>query len=149
VDHGAIERATERLRQAAEGRASAADVDASLERARVQVEALAQTAGELQGALPDAVGAAVREGLRAEALPVARQLGEVRGITNQLLRRLERIEHDIGAERNARVDDLALLIELVVASWRGVDERLARVEELLGADERPESESLDAQQRAA
>jgi hypothetical protein len=149
MDHGAIERATERLRQAAEGRASAADVEASLERARIQIEALAQTTGELQGALPDAVGAAVREGVRTEALPVARQLGEVRGISNQLLRRLERIEHDLGAERNARVDDLALLVELVVASWRGVDERLARVEELLGADERPESAPVSGQQRAA
>jgi hypothetical protein len=149
MDHGAIERATDRLRQAAEGRVSAGDVEASLERARLQIEALAQTAGELQGALPDAVGAAVREGVRVEALPVARQLGEVRGISNQLLRRLERIEHDLAAERNARVDDLALLVDLIVASWRGVDDRIARIEELLGEDERTALPLDGHEQRAA
>jgi hypothetical protein len=132
----AIERATVRLREAAEGRTSASDVEAVLERARVQIEALAQTADELQGALPDAVGNAVREGVRSEALPVARQIAEVRGLSSQLVRRLERIEGAITAERNERVDDLALLVDLVVTGWRSIDERLAHVEEMLGFDER-------------
>ncbi len=52
------------------------------------------------------------------------------------IRQLERIEESIGAERSARVDDLAVLVELISAGWRSVDERLARIEELLGGDER-------------
>ena len=43
----AIERANERLRQAAEGRAEPAVVEAALERARHQVESLAETAAQL------------------------------------------------------------------------------------------------------
>ena len=137
MDTAAIERATERLRQAAEGRVSKTEIEAVLEHARLQVEALAQTADELQGALPDAVGNAVREGIRTEALPVARQIGEVRGLSNQLVRRLARIEREVTAERNERVDDLALIVDLVVTGWRSIDERLARIEEMLGYDERP------------
>jgi hypothetical protein len=131
VDGEAIRRATERLTQAAEGRVAPAELEAALERAKMQIEALAQTADELQVALPDSVGAAVREGIRSEAQPVARQLAEVRGLQNQLIRRLERIEGDLLAERYARVDDLALLIELIASSWRAVDDRLARIEDTL------------------
>ncbi|HET8607821.1 MAG TPA: hypothetical protein VFL66_12445 [Gaiellaceae bacterium] len=129
MDESAIEKAKERIEAAAEGRVDPAAVEAALERARIQIEALAQTADELQGALPESVGAAVREGVREEALPVARQLAEVRGLMNQVIRRLERLEGDALAERHARVDDLAVLVELVVSGWQGVDERLARLEE--------------------
>ena len=48
---------------------------------------------------------------------------------NQLIRRLERVEGDLLAERHARVDDLALLVDLVSSGWRGVEQRLARIEE--------------------
>jgi len=51
------------------------------------------------------------------------------------VRRLERLETDLLAERHARVDDLALLIDLITSGWRGVDERLARLERTLAADE--------------
>jgi hypothetical protein len=61
-------------------------------------------------------------------MPVARSLAEVRGLTAQLLRRLERIETDLLAERHARIDDLALLVELISSGWQGVDARLARIE---------------------
>lgn len=131
MDDDAIERAKERLAQAAEGRVQPADVEAALERAREQVEALAQAAAELEGALPERVGQAVREGVRAEALPVARQMAEVRGLLNQVIRRLERVEGDLLAERHARVDDLALLVELVTSGWKSVDTRLARLENAL------------------
>ena len=50
-----------------------------------------------------------------------RHLAEVRGLMNQLIRRLERVEGDLLAERHARVDDLALLVDLVASGWRGVD----------------------------
>lgn len=135
VNPAAIERANERLRQAAESRAQRAAVDAALERARAQVEALAETAATLEATLPDRVGDAVREGMREQVLPVARHLAEVRGLSAQLVRRLECLETDNVAERHARVDDLALLIDLITSGWKGVDERLARLERRLGADD--------------
>jgi hypothetical protein len=114
-----------------------ADVAAALERARFQVEALAQTADELQNVLPDAVGKALRDGLRDEAAPIARRLAEVKGLVNGQTRRLEHLQTELLAERHARVDDLVLLVDLVTAGWRGINERLDRVETALapqGAD---------------
>ena len=70
----------------------------------------------------------MRDGLRTEVLPVARHIAEIRGLLNQAIRRLERLEGDLLAERHARVDDLALLVDLVSSGWRGVDARLERLE---------------------
>ena len=129
MDLDALERARERLSEAAEGKAQPADVEAALDRARAQVEALAATAAELESSLPERVGEAVREGIRVEARPVSRQLAEVRGLANQTIRRLERLETELLAERNSRVDDLALLVDLIESGWRAVDERMRRIEE--------------------
>src|SRR5215211_42859 len=104
------------------------DISAALARARFQVEALAQTADELQNVLPDAVGTALRDGLREEAAPIARRLAEVKGLVNGTARRIERLETDLLAERHARVDDLALLVDLVTGGWRSINERLDRIE---------------------
>jgi hypothetical protein len=66
---------------------------------------------------------------------VARNLAEIRGLLNQAIKRLERLEGDLLAERHARIDDLALLVDLVSSGWKGVDERLARLEhDPAGAD---------------
>jgi hypothetical protein len=134
VDYSAVERARQRLEAAAAGRTEPAAVDAALERARGQIEALAATAAELETTLPARVGDAVQDGLREQVLPVARNLAEIRGLMNQVLRRLERVEGDLLAERHARVDDLALLVDLVGTGWRGVERRLARLEEGLQRD---------------
>lgn len=128
MDSRVIERAMGRLASAAGERADAASVEAALERARAQVESLAQAAAELESVLPARVGEAVRDGMRAEALPVARQIGELRGLMNSFVRGLERIEGDLLAERHARVDDLALLVDLVTSGWQSVDARLAHLE---------------------
>ena len=48
---------------------------------------------------------------------------------NQVLRRLEHLEGELVAERHARVDDLALLVDLVASGWQSVNERLARIEQ--------------------
>jgi hypothetical protein len=133
MDEDAIERARRRLAGAAEGRPDPAALEATLERARSELESLAQTAAELESSLPTQVGDAVREGIRAEAAPMGRQVAEVRGLMNTLVRRLERIEGDLLAERHARVDDLALLVDLIGSGWRSVDERLARIEEAIEA----------------
>jgi hypothetical protein len=131
MDADAIKRAQERIDQAASGRVEPAALDATLERAREQVEALAATAAELESTLPSRIGDALQDGLRAQVLPVGRNLAEIRGLMNQVIRRLERVEGDLLAERHARVDDLSLLVDLVSSGWRGVNERLARIEESL------------------
>ena len=124
----ALERAKARIAEAAAGRVAPAQLEAALERARAQIEALAEATAELEGTLPEKIGAAVQDGLRAEVLPVARNLAEIRGLLNQAIRRLERLEGDLLAERHARIDDLALLVDLVSSGWKGVSDRLERVE---------------------
>ena len=128
MDERALERAKARIAAAASGRVAPADLEAALERARTQVEALAGAAAELEGTLPERIGAAVHDSLRAEVLPVARHIAEIRGLLNQAIRRLERLEGDVLAERHARVDDLALLVDLVSSGWKGVDARLEKIE---------------------
>ena len=112
-------------------RTTPADVDAVLERARAPIAALAATTAEIEAALPSRVGDAVQDGIRAEVIPVARHIAEVRGLMNTLIRRVEGIETDLLAERHARVDDLAVLIDLIAAGFKGMDARLARLERKL------------------
>ena len=131
MEHAWIDRAKHRLGRVFDPAAT----DAALERARDGVEALAQAAAELEASLPGRVEDAVRSGVHSQAAPIARQLAEVRGLSNQIIRRLERLETELVAERYARVDDLALLVDLVTSGWRGVDERLGRIERHLGAAE--------------
>ena len=131
MDEAAIQRAKERLAAAAEGRVEPSDVQATLERAREQIEALADLAAQIETSLPGRVSEAVRKGLAEEAIPVGRHIAEVRGLAGQTIRRLERMEGDLLAERHARLDDLALLVDLITSGWKGVDERLARLEERL------------------
>jgi hypothetical protein len=128
VDERALERAKARIAEAASGRVAPAELEAALDRARSQIEALAAAATELEGVLPEKIGAAVQDGLRAEVLPVARHIAEIRGLLNQAVRRLERLEGDLLAERHARIDDLALLVDLVSSGWKGVSDRLENVE---------------------
>jgi hypothetical protein len=128
VDEKTLERAKARIAEAASGRVAPAQLEAALERTRAQVEALAAATAELEGTLPEKITAAVHDGLRAEVLPVGRNLAEIRGLLNQVIRRLERLEGDMLAERHARIDDLALLVDLVSSGWKGVSDRLERLE---------------------
>jgi hypothetical protein len=131
----AIERARERLQAAAEGRPDPAAVDAALERARAQIEELALAAAQLETTLPAKIDGALQDGLREQVKPVGRNLAEIRGLTNQVIRRLERIEGDLLAERHARVDDLALLVDLVSSGWKSVDDRISSLERSFQAGE--------------
>jgi hypothetical protein len=131
MDETAIARARERLENAARGRASQGDVEAALERARAQVEELAERAAALETTLPGQIREAIRDGVRTEAAPVAQQLAEVRGLAGQTIRRLEGLETDLLAERHARIDDLALLVDLISSGWSSIDVRLARMERKL------------------
>jgi translation initiation factor 2B subunit (eIF-2B alpha/beta/delta family) len=109
----AIDRAMEQL---AARRAEPGDVEATLARAREALEALAQATAEMQVSLP--------ETLQEHFRPSARHLAEVRGLMNNVVRRLERLEGDLLAERHSRVDDLQLLVDLIAAQWRSTNERL-------------------------
>ena len=128
MDELALERAKQRIADHAAGRPAPAQLEAALERSREQIEALAETAAGLEASIPVEVGAAVRDAIGTEVLPVARHIAEIRGLLNQAIRRLERLEAAELAERHARVDDLALLVDLVTSGWRGVDARLAALE---------------------
>ena len=116
-----------RLAEAAGGRASPADVDAALVRAKNAIESLALASAQMQEGLPGAI----QDGLKEHFRPSARHLAEMRGLMNQMLRRLEGLEGDLLAERHARVDDLALLVDLVATGWQSVNDRLATIEEKL------------------
>jgi len=74
---------------------------------------------------------ALRESLREEAAPISRRLAEVKGLSNNAIRRLDRIETTMDAERNARLDDLTLLVELLTEGWRSLNVRLERIEMML------------------
>jgi uncharacterized coiled-coil protein SlyX len=123
MDDGALQRARARLDE----RAEAAALDSLVARAREQVEALTTATAVLAETLPSEVGEAVRE----QARPMGRNLAETRGLLNQVIRRLEQVEADLTSERHARVDDLALLVDLVAAGWQNVDTRLAKLESLV------------------
>jgi hypothetical protein len=133
MDEQALERARKRIASARDERFEATRLEAALDRARAQVEALTTATAEIELQLPVRVGDAMRDGIRREVLPVGRTLAEIKGLANQANRRLERVEQELLAERNARIDDLALLVELVSTGWHGVDERLKHIEHAAGA----------------
>jgi hypothetical protein len=137
----AVERAWKRVESATENRVEPAAVDAALERARDAVAALAQTTAELEAGLP----AAIEDGLREHFRPSARHLAEVRGLTSQIVRKIERLDGELLVERHARVDDLALLVDLIASGWRSVNERLARIEAALP----PVAEVLELRRESA
>ena len=78
---------------------------------------------------------ALREGLREEAAPISRRLAEVKGLTNNTIRRLEGIEQTLQSEHDARIDDLTVLVELLTEGWRSLNARLDRIEAALQGPE--------------
>jgi hypothetical protein len=135
VSEDAVERARLRLAALRAG-SDEAPLASALERAREQLETFAQSTAELEATLPERVSTALHDTLRAEVLPVARHLAEVRGLSAQTIRRLERLAGDLGAERRARVEDLALLVDLVSSGWAGIERRIDRIERALDRIER-------------
>jgi hypothetical protein len=127
MDEQTLERAKRHIAEAREGR-DAARLEGLLDRSRAELERLAATAGELEAALPARIGEAVQEGFRREVATVGRNLAEIRGLLNNAIRRLERLEDELLAERHARIDDLALIVDLVSTGWGSVHARLAHLE---------------------
>ena len=145
MDEQVLERARRRVAEARTDGIGQAKLDAALERARAEVMRLAQVADELESSLPKQVGIAVRDGIAREVVPVSRSLAEIRGGVNQALRRLERLEEELLAERHARIDDIAILVELVSAGWSDVDQRLRRLEQGIEGAVVPLPSGRDAQ----
>ena len=75
MDSDAVERARRRL-EALRSESDGADLAATVERAREQLESFAQATAELEATLPERVSTALHDSMRAEVVPVARQLGE-------------------------------------------------------------------------
>src|SRR5215216_3478104 len=144
MDRDAIDRARIRLANAGEGGPDESALETLLERTQAGLEALAVTTTELEAGMPERLDTAIKQGLREEVIPVAKHLAEVRGFSAQTIGRLERLEGDLAAERRARVEDLALLVELISTGWRGVERRLDRLERVLDRLER----ALEAQPSA-
>lgn len=147
MDPNAVERARRRLSTLAGEAVDEPALQAALRRAQEGLETFAQATAELEATLPQRVAEALHGSLQTEVLPVARHVAEVRGLSGQTIRRLERLHAEVEAERRARVEDLALLVELITSGWRSVERRLDRIERILDRieqqlEERPRASSL-------
>jgi hypothetical protein len=89
------------------------------------------TAAELGATLPEGVGSVVYEALRVEIRPVAQHVAELGALFEQMLARLDQVSTSVEDERRDRLEDVALLTELVTSGWRSVDRRLARLEKVV------------------
>jgi hypothetical protein len=127
MDDDALRRAREHIDEARAGRGPQR-LDAALERARSEIESLTAAANRLERDLPGRIADAVHDGLKREVSVMGRNLAEIRGLLNNALHRLERLEAEVLSERNARIDDLALLVDLISTGWRSVDVRLEQLE---------------------
>jgi hypothetical protein len=136
VETDILDRARMRLVALEEDQAGETELRAVVDRARESLEALAQSAAELEASMPARVSEALHESLRAEVLPVGRHVAELRGLSAQTIRRLERLETVLETERRARVEDLALLVDLVSSGWRSAERRLDRLDRTLDRLER-------------
>jgi hypothetical protein len=95
------------------------------------LERFSAAAAELEATLPQGVSSVVYEALRVEVRPVAQHVAEMGSLFEHMLGRLERVGTDVESERRDRLEDVALLAELITTGWRGVDRRLARLEHMI------------------
>ena len=89
------------------------------------------TASELEAALPEGVGSVVYEALRVEVRPVAQHVAELGALFERMLARVEEVSTSVEDERRDRLQDVALLTDLITSGWRSVDRRLARLEQVV------------------
>jgi hypothetical protein len=95
------------------------------------LERIAHVTAELEDRLPDQVGSVVYEAVRVEVRPVAEHMAAMDALFREVLGGLHRLAAEVAAERRDRVDDLALQVELMRASWTSVDRRLGRLERMV------------------
>jgi hypothetical protein len=103
----------------------------AIERAReTLLETLADKLVAMEDALPHAASPVSYEAFRLEVAPVARRVGRIDALVDQLIQIVRELEAQTRAERRERLDDLKLLIDLIVTGWQGVDRRLGHVERM-------------------
>jgi hypothetical protein len=90
-----------------------------------------QMAADLDARLPRDMGSILYEALRVQVQPFSRHIAELDALYQLINGRLEDMRLQIERERHERLEDVALLSELVSAGWRSADRRLARVERML------------------
>jgi hypothetical protein len=81
------------------------------------------------------VPAPVEDAVEEEHLPAAvdpAPLVQLGSVLEELTDAVRDLRRETDAERRERVDDLAVLIDLITKGWEGVDRRLGRVERKLG-----------------
>ena len=95
------------------------------------VSRLLRTNAELQASLPQNVGSVVYEALRVEVRPVAQHIAELGALFQLVITRMDDLRAELERERRERLEDVALLSELVSTGWRSADRRVGRVEKML------------------
>jgi Bacterial regulatory proteins, lacI family len=63
--------------------------------------------------------------------PLADRMMLMEVLFDRLARDVKEMKHELGRARNERLEDLTLLVDLITTSWRGVDRRLARIDQKL------------------
>jgi hypothetical protein len=99
--------------------------------ARDLAERLSHAAEELETRLPEGVEGVVYEAVRVEVRPVTEHIARMQSLIEELAAALARVGSGIDHERHERLQDLALVTDLIVTGWRTVDRRLARLERAL------------------
>jgi hypothetical protein len=97
--------------------------------------------GELTAAAGSALVPRAEAGSELTApAPDAAHLVQLSSVLEELAEAVRDLRHETDTERRERVDDLAVLIELISTGWQGLDRRLGRLERQLGRLEsaRPE-----------
>lgn len=113
-------------------------IEETVASAREQLmESISRATAELEERLPEGVGSVVYEAIRVEVEPVARHMGQMGMLIEELRQVNDRIERNVMSERQHRLDDIMLLTDLIVTGWQTVDRRLARVERMLERFEGP------------
>jgi hypothetical protein len=94
------------------------------------LQSLERAAATLQTSVPG-LQRVVYEALRVEVHPVAEHVSAVGLLVGELQQSLDGLRADVGRERQERLRDIEVLIDLVVTGWQTVDRRLGRVEKML------------------
>ena len=100
-----------------------ADLRTILARAESHVDELRSTAASLVHDLPAQVEAAIERALDEHS--TGKRLAELRMLLRSLSAQVERVNHDLLAERLGRIEDLELLVDLVSTGFSAVRQDVA------------------------
>lgn len=89
------------------------------------------------------------ESARVPALGSDVALVQLSSVLGELAEAVRDLRRETDAERRERVDDLAVLIDLITTGWQGLDARLGRIERQVGRLEPARREPPPAQRRPA